>query len=141
MLNEEKIRLMTGIAMFEKKTGKEILPAGRYFKSDYVGSHMIRSFITYTLACSLCLALWVLYNIETIMSTMDLTVLLGSAKQMAIFFVAGLGVYLFITLLVYSKRYETASKSMKMYQAKLRRLEKKYEASNGQGENEEERHA
>jgi len=141
MLNEEKIRLMTGIAMFEKKTGKEILPAGRYFKSDYVGSHMIRSFITYTLACSLCLALWVLYNIETIMSTMDLTVLLGSAKQMAIFFVAGLGVYLFITLFVYSKRYETASKSMKMYQAKLRRLEKKYEASNGQGENEEERHA
>lgn len=45
MLNEEKIRLMTGIAMFEKKMMKESIPANRYFKSDYVGSHLIRSFI------------------------------------------------------------------------------------------------
>lgn len=27
MLNEEKIRIMTGIAMFEKKAGRDILPA------------------------------------------------------------------------------------------------------------------
>lgn len=40
MLNEEKIRLMTGIAMFEKKMMKESIPANRYFKSDYVGSHL-----------------------------------------------------------------------------------------------------
>ena len=49
MLNEEKIRLMTGIAMFEKKMMKESIPANRYFKSDYVGSHLIRSFIAYSL--------------------------------------------------------------------------------------------
>ena len=42
MLNEEKIRLMTGIAMFEKKMMKESIPANRYFKSDYVGSHLYR---------------------------------------------------------------------------------------------------
>lgn len=42
MLNEEKIRLMTGISMFEKKMMKESIPANRYFKSDYVGSHLIR---------------------------------------------------------------------------------------------------
>lgn len=140
MLNEEKIKLMTGIAMFEKKAGKEILPAGRYFKSDYVGSHMIRSFIIYTLACGLCLALWVLYHIEDIMSTMDLTVILESAKHVGVFYAAGLLIYLFLTCWIYSRRYETASKGMKMYQAKLRRLEKKYEASNGQGESGEERH-
>lgn len=141
MLNEEKIRLMTGIAMFEKKAGKEILPASRYFKSDYVGSHMIRSFITYTLACTLCLALWVLYQIEDIMSTMDLNVLWASARHIGIFYVAGLLIYLFLTYWIYSKRYETASKNMKVYQAKLRRLEKKYESPIGQGESEGERHS
>jgi len=140
MLNEEKIKLMTGIAMFEKKTAKDMVPAGRYFKSDYVGSHMIRSFIIYTFACGLCLVLWVLYNIEDIMSTMDLTVLWESAKSVGIFFAAGLVIYLFLTCLVYSRRYETASKNMKIYQAKLRRLERKYETSGGQGENGEERH-
>ena len=81
MLNEEKIRIMTGIAMFEKKAGRDILPASRYFKSDYVGGRMIRSFIFYTFSSMLCLALWVLYQMEDIMSTMDVTALLASAKH------------------------------------------------------------
>lgn len=81
MLNEEKIRIMTGIAMFEKKAGRDILPASRYFKSDYVGGRMIRSFIFYTFSSMLCLALWVLYQMEDIMSTMDVTAHLASAKQ------------------------------------------------------------
>ena len=133
MLNEEKIRIMTGIAMFEKKAGRDILPASRYFKSDYVGGRMIRSFIFYTFSSMLCLALWVL------MSTMDVTALLASAKHVALFYAAGLLVYLAVTYWIYSRRYERASKGMKIYQAKLRRLEKKYEAPSVQGENEEER--
>ena len=31
MLNEDKIKLMTGIALFEKREGKHIFPANRYF--------------------------------------------------------------------------------------------------------------
>lgn len=80
MLNEEKIRIMTGIAMFEKKAGRDILPASRYFKSDYVGGRMIRSFIFYTFSSMLCLALWVLYQMEDIMSTMDVTGAPGVGK-------------------------------------------------------------
>ena len=44
MLNEEKIKLMTGIAMFEKKEGKKIFPLNRYFKSDYISSHLMAAF-------------------------------------------------------------------------------------------------
>lgn len=141
MLNEEKIRLMTGIAMYEKKAEKEIFPVTRYFKSDFVGSHMIRSFLTYTFTCLIILAMWVLYQIEDILNTMDLTVLLASAKQIGILYASGLVVYLIITYAVYSKRYDKASKSLKVYQAKLRRLEKKYNAPAGQKENGEERHS
>ena len=36
MLNEEKIRLMTDIAMFEKKNEKDMIQVGRYFRSDYI---------------------------------------------------------------------------------------------------------
>ena len=73
------------------------------------------------------------------MSTMDVTALLTSAKHVALFYAAGLLVYLAVTYWIYSRRYERASKGMKIYQAKLRRLEKKYEAPSVQGENEEER--
>lgn len=137
MLNEEKIKLMTGIAMFEKKADKDIFPVSRYFKSDYVSSHMIRSFISYTLTCVLCLFLWVLYSIEDILNTMDPEKLLGTAKQMGIYYVAGLIIYMAITCYVYSKRYDFAGKSMKIYLAKLRRLEKKYGGQSGRREIEE----
>lgn len=137
MLNEEKIRLMTGIAMYEKKAEKDIFPVTRYFKSDYVGSHLIRSFIAYTLTCLIVLAMWILYQIEDILNTMDITVLLSSVRYLGILYVSGLFLYLFVTYLVYSRRYDTANKSLKVYQAKLRRLEKKYSAQAGQKENEE----
>lgn len=139
MLNEEKIRLMTGIAMYEKKANKDIFPVTRFFKSDYVGSRMIRSFLMYTFTCVIILGMWILYQIEDILNTMDLTVLLSSAKTIGVLYIAGLAIYLLITYMVYSKRYETANKSMKIYQAKLRRLEKKYSAAAGQKENGEER--
>ena len=138
MLNEEKIRLMTDIAVFEKKANKDIFPVTRYFKSDYIGSRLIRSFLMYSFTCLIGVGMWILYQIEDILNTMDLSVLLASAKHVAVFYVAGLLVYLGITWIVYAKRYDTASKSMKVYQAKLRRLDKKYNAANGAKENKEE---
>ncbi len=139
MLNEEKIRLMTGIAMYEKKAEKDIFPVTRYFKSDYVGSHMIRSLITYTFACLMFVAIWLLSQIEVVFNTMDLSVLLAPAKYIGTAYVAGLAIYLLITWIIYSKRYNTASKSLKVYQAKLRRLERKYTSQSEQNGNEEER--
>lgn len=136
MLNEEKIKLMTGIAMFEKKAEKDVFPVNRYFKSDYISSHMIRSFISYTFTCVLCVGLWLLYSIEDILNTVDPDTLIETAKHMGIYYVAGLVIYLLITYRVYAKRYGFASKSIKIYQAKLRRLEKKYENQAGQRDNE-----
>ena len=127
MLNEEKIRLMTGIAMFEKKAEKESFPVNRYFKSDYVGSHMIRSFISYTITCILCFTLWLLYQFEDILNTMDIEVLISWGRTIGIYYAAGLVIYLLITHRVYSRRYDAALKNMKIYQAKLRRLERRYE--------------
>ena len=118
MLNEEKIRLMTGISMFEKKMMKESIPANRYFKSDYVGSHLIRSFIAYSLTVCLCLLLWVLYRFDDLIS-------LG--VRLVFYYAAGLLAYLVVTWKVYSRRYDEAAGRLKIYQAKLRRLEKKYD--------------
>ena len=137
MLNEDKIRLMTGIAMYEKQAEKDVFPVTRYFKSDYIGSHLIRSFITYTLTCLMFVAIWILYQIEDIFNTMDISILLSSAKYIGILYLIGLACYLLVTLIVYSKRYNTASKSLKVYQAKLRRLEKNYTTPSGQTGNEE----
>lgn len=130
MLNEDKIKLMTGIAMFEKREGKNIFPANRYFQSDYISSRMFRFFFSYTLCFILCVLIWVLYNIERLLNTMNLDEVFVVARQGGILYVIGLLVYLVITFRVCQKRYEYAKRGMKVYVAKLKRLEKRYEFQN-----------
>lgn len=130
MLNEDKIKLMTGIAMFEKREGKAIFPANRYFRSDYISSRMLRSFFSYTLCYILCVLVWGLYSIEKLLNAVNLDELILMAKTAALFYIAGLIVYLMITFFVYRKRYEYARRGMKVYVAKLKRLEKRYEFQN-----------
>lgn len=138
MLNEEKIRLMTGIAMYEKKAEKETFPVTRYFKDDYIGVHLIRSFLAYTVISVCMTGVWLLYQIEDILNTMDISILIAAAKEIGILYLIGLAFYLAVTYSVYEKRYEKADKSMKIYLAKLRRLEKKYNSPSGQKQSEEE---
>ena len=112
MLNEEKIRLMTGIAMFEKKMMKESIPANRYFKSDYV---------------CLCLVLWVLYRFDDLLNAMAVDDLISLGVRLVFYYAAGLLAYLVVTWKIYSRRYDEAAGRLKIYQAKLRRLDKKYD--------------
>lgn len=127
MLNEEKIRLMTEIAMFEKKKGKHIFPYYKYFESDYIGSQVMRSFLKYTLCALLCLLIWGLYNLDSLLNTVNLGDLFARGEMLTKIYLAGLILYLVITAAVAAVRYRRAYKGMKEYAAKLRRLEKRYE--------------
>ena len=57
MLNESKIKLMTGISMIEKDKGKDLAIVHRYFKGDYIGRHMLCAFLGYTFCWCLGLLL------------------------------------------------------------------------------------
>lgn len=127
MLNEDKIKLMTSISMFEKKEGKKIFPLNRYFKGDYVSNHVVRSFLGYTFCWVLGALIWALYHIEALFSSAVLDNLWEMVVKCGLYYVVGLILYLLITVVVYSGRYNFASRGMKVYVAKLRRLEKRYE--------------
>ena len=126
MLNEEKVRYMTELAIFEKNEGRKIFPINRYFKTDYVGGHMFRSFFGYSFCYLLFLALWVLYELDNFMDGTTLEELIEWGRKWGIAYIAGLAVYLLITCIVYSKRYEYASRSQNMYASKLKHLVKRY---------------
>ncbi|MFR5601140.1 MAG: hypothetical protein ACLTKI_01695 [Lachnospiraceae bacterium] len=130
MLNEDKIKLMTGIAMFEKKEGKRIVSANRYFKSDYVSTYLLRSFFTYSFSFILGAAVWVLYSVDTLFDMYDVDVLMSLGIRAAGIYLIGLAVYLLITSLVYSRRYDRANTKSKHYLVQLKRLNKRYEFQN-----------
>ena len=130
MLNEDKIKLMNEIAMFEKRGGKTIFPVNSYFRSDYISSRMLRSLFAYTVSYLLCAMVWVLYNMELFLNMVSLDILIEYGKKAALLYIAGLVLYQIVTLLVCRRRYEYAKRGMKVYVAKLKRLEKRYEFRN-----------
>ena len=127
MLNEDKIKLMTSIALFEKREGKHIFQANRYFRNDYISGKMLRSFFAYTICFILCTLIWVLCSMEQLLNVMELSEVIGVAKAGAALYLAGLILYLIITWIVSGKRYEYARRGMRVYIAKLKRLEKRYD--------------
>ena len=71
MLNEEKVRYMAELAIFEKNKGKEMFSINRYFKGDYVSGQLFRSFFGYTFSYLLVLLLWVLYRLEDLLGSLS----------------------------------------------------------------------
>ena len=38
MVNEEKVKIMNRLAMYEHGEGRKYLPVSRYYRSDYIGT-------------------------------------------------------------------------------------------------------
>ena len=50
MLNENKIKMMTKMAIYEKNEGRQMIKNSRYFKGDYVAFGVLRTLIATTFA-------------------------------------------------------------------------------------------
>lgn len=79
MLNEDKIKLMTELALFEKKHASQMKTVNQYFKSDYISRNLLRGFISYTLCSILLFGMWVLFNVEVVLSSIGMDELKGLA--------------------------------------------------------------
>lgn len=129
MLSEEKIKIMTNLAAFEKNEGKKIFPVNKYFKSDYISSRMFRSFFAYTISFIMCGGLWALYHLEEWMNTMNMDQLLHLGIRAGVVYGIGLLIYFAVSFRVYARNYDFASRGMKVYLAKLKRLDKRYDSA------------
>ena len=50
MLNNEKISIMTKLALYEQKNAKSEIKYSKYYRSDYLAIKMIKSFVAVTIA-------------------------------------------------------------------------------------------
>lgn len=127
MLNEEKIRLMTELALFEKKHSSEMKTVNQYFKNDYISRSLIRGFVSYTLCSILLFGMWILFNVEVVLSSIGMEELKGLAFRGGALYLGGLFLYAMLTILVYGKRYDREEQMNRIYIVKLKHLDKRYE--------------
>lgn len=126
MLNEDRIKVMTDLAVFEKKHGRENEIAARYYKGDYISYNLIWTAIMSTIAFGLGLLLFFGVNFETYMAQMHKMDLPQQGKNIVVLYVVFMAVMLTVSYFVYRRRYMQAKKGLKKYCDKLHELEKIY---------------
>lgn len=126
MINEEKVKVMTKIAMYEQGEGKKYLPISKYYRSDYIGLALIKNFFLVTLGYVLLIAAVSVYFGEYLMENIHKMNLVATGIYIVIGYVAALIAYSVLTYIQYSIKYYQAKKSVRKYYSELTELSKIY---------------
>lgn len=126
MINNDKVRLMTKIQLFENQE-KEALKANRFFQRDYLGLYLIRSFLAYIVLFALILVVVFLYNWEELLTELELTALLDAGKSILVSFFLLLIPSMIVSYIVYWFRYRGFRRIVKEHIANLKQLNAFYQ--------------
>ena len=131
MLNERKIRLMTKLAIYEKKEGKEDLKLAKYYKGDYARLQAWKTGIAVTIAYILLLVVAAIYKLEYLLDhAFDIDFEALGKRVLGIYIIV-LAVYVVIAMLAYSMKYAMSRKKLARYFRMLRKLNHFYLVEDG----------
>lgn len=126
MLNENKVKMMTKMAIYEKNEGRRMLKTARYFKSDYIAFGVLKTLITTSIAYIIMLIMYVLYNMESIIRDINKLDYTEVGTNLIIGYVAMIVVFSAIAFVVYGKQYDNSRNGLKRYFSRLNKLERFY---------------
>lgn len=132
MLNENKVKMMTKMAIYEKNEGKKMLKTAKYFKSDYVSLGILKTVIAVTFAFLAIVILVTLCQADTLIENINSLDYLALGRQVAGYYIGLIVVFGIISGAVYSFKFESSRKEMKKFFSRLNKLERFY---NGQKKN------
>ena len=123
---------MVQLQAFNDRKGKEVFPVIRYFRTDFVGLHLLKGFLNATAAYGVLLLMWGICNMEMLMEnihTMDLRQL---AVTILLRYVVFLGIYLLAVFVYAEMKYTRAKKEIRGYNRHLKRLIGSFERDGGE---------
>lgn len=126
MIDENKVRLMTKIAIYEKKEGNRNLMISKYYRSDYVRYNVLKTIIAATVA------FWSIIGAYAFIKFDDLLAKVSDVDYFDVMYKL-LGAYVFVCLgffffaqIVYSFRYSMAKPGLIKYNVNLKKLIEAY---------------
>lgn len=124
MIDEEKVILMTKLAAYEQDEGRKYNNVAGYFRSDYISSQMLRSFIAGTLSFLAIMGVYLFYNFEVIMEDIYNTDLIAFVKSFGYKYLICIGIYMVFTYALAMYRYNKARGGIRHYYSNLKKLER-----------------
>lgn len=137
MVNEKKVRLMTQLALDEKRFYKDELDESGYFRSDYIRSNTLKVLLGYSISYLLIMGLVAMYYVDSLFTNvvqMDMQSMVWLAGCIYV------GLLLIITLfcvLFYMTKYTNNRKRLRKYMMEIDKLQKFYRDSKDNKETKE----
>jgi type III secretory pathway component EscU len=126
MIDEERVKELYHLAVYDKNREEECRPSGKYFIWDYVGKECIKSFFSGSLAFILLVIFAALASLSEITTFLNNVNLVALAVRVLILYVVFMAIYLMATILIYCIRYVYRRKELRGYMNHLRRVRKMY---------------
>lgn len=126
MLNEERIRRMTKLAVYDQEDDQRDERITRYFQGDYIFSRLVGSFVAGTAAYVLLLLVYCFYNMEQVTMHLYSAHFTGILVTCVAIYVIFISAFLLLTYFIYRRRYEAAARRRRQYRRALRALEQSF---------------
>lgn len=126
MVNEDKVKLMTKLATYEKKEGKESLPVMQYYREDYIVYHVVKTAIAATIAYVLLVVAVCVARSQYLLENVHKMTIEQIGGRVFIGYIVMLAVYITTGLIFYIRKYENARESVKRYLHWLKQLNSFY---------------
>lgn len=122
MIDNERVRDMTWLSVFEKREGRKVFKMTKYFRRDYIGLHLLKGFVAGTLTYLLAVALWGVFNMEPLMETIHTMDIPAFGRQLLLIYILFMAVYMAIILVYAEISYHRARKRVKAYSKRLKHM-------------------
>ena len=127
MVNEEKVRLMTRLAIYEESTGREDLEKGKYFQHDYVKYNCLKTLVSTTVLLVVIFAAYVYYNMAELITQLVDMDFFGLAYKLLIIYALVCVAFMIMAWFLYTYRYSKAKPKLIKYNRDLKKLIEFYE--------------
>lgn len=132
MIHNERVRHMVKLQAFNDRKGKECFPVVKYFRMDFVGLHLLKGFISGTIAYGIVLLMWGVCNMEMLMGNIHTMDLRQFAIDILLRYLLFLLIYLSAVFAYAETKYARAKKEVKGYSRHLKRLIGSFERDGGE---------
>lgn len=120
MVNEDRVKQLYKVAIYEQNEEKEHRQTGLYYRSDYIGKEIVKSFFSGSIAYVIMAALWVLSNWELVLHQINSLEIIQTVGTMFVLYGLFLVIYLLGTAVVYYYRYRHSKKRLDAYVENIR---------------------
>lgn len=128
MLNEEKVRLMSKMALFESGEGKEAIEIDKYTRKDYLFIQVIKAWVLSTIGFCLLLFLALLLCLDVISKVFAAVSLTFILIIIIVLYVAFVVCFCVISRNHAIRRYEEAKEQIKVYKEYVEKLNEFYDS-------------